>query len=358
MALSQEKSILEQLGTSVLVLDDQLRIVFMNPAAEMLLGFSFKRARGELLETLVRCDGVSFQERLYEYLLSGRTYTERELRLTLTDQREVTVDCTVAPVAEGDLAPAALIEIQQIDRHMRISRDSRQLTELSASREMIRGLAHEVKNPLGGIRGAAQLLQEELESDNLREYTRVIIDEADRLQILVDRMLGPPNRPQKTHIDLHDILEHVYRLVAREAPPGVKLVRDYDPSIPEVFADRDLLIQAFLNIARNAMQAVGSEGKIVFSSRVLHKYTIASKRHRLVANAGIIDNGPGIPVHLQNRVFYPMVTMREGGTGLGLSLAQEFVRQHEGVIELDSRPGRTRFRVLIPVRGNNDRETD
>jgi len=356
MVTSPEKSILEQLGTSVMVLDDHLRIAFMNPAAEMLLGVSFRRAKGELLESLFSCDGVSLQERLYEYLLSGRTYTERELRLKLADRREVTVDCSVAPVAEGDLAPAALIEIQQIDRHMRISRDNRQLTELSASREMIRGLAHEVKNPLGGIRGAAQLLQEELETDTLREYTRVVIDEADRLQLLVDRMLGPSNRPRKVHMDLHDILEHVYRLVAREAPEGVKLVRDYDPSIPDVLADRDLLIQAFLNIARNALQAVGNEGKIVFRSRVLHKYTIAGRRHRLVANASIIDNGPGIPTNLQSRIFYPMVTMREGGTGLGLSIAQELARQHDGVIELDSRPGRTQFRLLVPVSSGNLRE--
>jgi two-component system nitrogen regulation sensor histidine kinase GlnL len=241
------------------------------------------------------------------------------------------------------------LELVQLDRHLRISQDEQWLSQHSAARKMIRGLAHEIKNPLGGLRGAAQLLDGELREEGLKEYTRIIIAEADRLHKLVDRMLGPNNRLHKQEINIHEILEHVRNLVLAEAPGGIELIRDYDPSLPWLWGDRDLLIQAVLNIVRNALQSLGDSGRITLRTRILHKFTIDHTRHRLVIRADIMDNGPGIPEPLQDTLFYPMVTGRDEGTGLGLTIAQTLINQHRGLIECQSRPGHTVFTVLLPV---------
>jgi len=232
---------------------------------------------------------------------------------------------------------------------LRISREENQLAQQEATQKILRGLAHEVKNPLGGLRGAAQLLERQLDSEDLKEYTRVIIDEADRLQKLVNRILGPNNLPNKRSINIHHVLEHIRSLLMAEGEQHTDIQRDYDPSIPDLAADSDQLIQALLNIARNACQALDDEGSITFRTRIERKYTIGKHRHDLVARVEIIDNGPGIPADMQDKIFFPMVTGRAEGTGLGLSITQSLIQQHDGLIEVNSVPGRTVFTVLLPI---------
>lgn len=349
MNRSMYAQILEHLSTAILLLDDDLTVRYLNPAAEMLFGVSASRIKGLALNEVIVCRGKSLQDRLYEYLLDGRPYTERETKILLPNNHTITVNCTVSPILDSALAPAALLEIVQLDRLLRITREERRLVQHMATRAMVRGVAHEIKNPLGGLRGAAQLLESELEKEDLKEYTRIIIKEADRLRTLVDRMLGPNDPPKKRDVDIHDVLEHVRNLVKAEAPDGIKFTRDYDPSIPKLHADRDQLTQAVLNIVRNALQAIGSHGMITFKTRIMNKFTIGHNRHRLVIKTDIIDNGPGISDKILEKLFYPMVTGRERGSGLGLSIAQTLINQHHGLIECQSRPGRTEFNILLPI---------
>jgi two-component system nitrogen regulation sensor histidine kinase GlnL len=241
-----------------------------------------------------------------------------------------------------------LVELTPLDRQLRISREENLLAQQSVSRALTRNLAHEIKNPLGGLRGAAQLLERELADPALKEYTSIIIGEADRLQNLVDRMLGPNSIPRKREINVHQVVERVRQLVAAEVPSRVRLIRDYDPSIPPLVGDPDQLIQAVLNIVRNAMQAVGKEGDITLRTRTLRQFTIGHVRHKLVIKIDIVDTGPGIPAEIMEQIFYPMVSGRPGGTGLGLSIAQTIISQHGGLIECTSEPGNTCFSLLLP----------
>ncbi len=347
--------LLEQLTTAVLVLDEDLRLAHLNPAAEALLGHSASHVRGVFLDELLSCEDGGLTQRLGAYLLAGRPYTEHEVPVRTSSGQRVVVDCTATPIFDGALAPAALIEMRRVDRELRIREENRQLLAHQASREMIRGLAHEIKNPLGGIKGAAQLLAAELRDAGQREFLDVILQEADRLRNLLDRMLGPSGRPRKADLELHSVLEHVRRLIASEAPPGVTVQRDYDPSIPRIHADRDLLVQAVLNIARNALQAVGPSGRILFRSRIRHRLTLGRRTWRLGVQVDIVDDGPGVPPELAERLFYPMVSGRPEGTGIGLSIAQMLLAQHGGLIEFESEPGHTVFRMLMPV-ANGGRE--
>jgi two-component system, NtrC family, nitrogen regulation sensor histidine kinase GlnL len=248
---------------------------------------------------------------------------------------------------------ALLAELRPIEEQLRHAREERLVIEQQSARELIRNLAHEIKNPLGGLRGSAQLLERELDQlplpgargGELREYTQVIIKEADRLQRLLDRMLTPHRTPRVEPVGVHEVLERVRSLVKAEF--GVEIRRDYDPSLPEIVGDREQLIQAVLNIARNASQVRATE--ITFRTRAVRQITILRQRHRLALELQVIDNGPGVPEEIQDRIFNPLVSGREGGTGLGLSLAQTFVQYHQGVIEFESRPGRTIFRILLPL---------
>ena len=242
------------------------------------------------------------------------------------------------------------MELLPLDRHLRISRDEMHSAQHQASRAMIRGLAHEIKNPLGGIRGAAQLLEREFPDSEHREYTQVIIREADRLQNLVNRMLGPNRLPQKAALNIHEVLEHVRQLVQAEGQANASILRDYDPSIPELFADREQLIQAVLNLVRNAMQALMGEedGTVLLRTRAKRQSTISGQRHKLVVQIDIEDSGPGISPEMIERIFYPMVTTRPEGTGLGLPIAQVLIHSHGGMIECSSRPGQTIFSIFLP----------
>jgi two-component system nitrogen regulation sensor histidine kinase GlnL len=348
-----QQRVLENLTTSVLVLDTDLNIEYINPAGEMLFEISARKAKGMPLGTLIS-DPDHIVMRMQTCLLSGHPFTERELRLDLFGHRTKLVDCTVTPLDEPHEKNALLVEIVRVDRQLRISREENLIAQHHATRAVVRGLAHEIKNPLGGLRGAAQLLEHELPDEELKEYTRIIIEEADRLQNLVNRMLGPNTLPNKQGLNIHRVLERVRTLVLAEAPPGVQIARDYDPSIPMLEADIDQLIQAVLNLVRNAVQAVGEKGLITLRTRSLRHFTIGQVRHKLVLMVEIIDNGPGIPEDILEKIFYPMITGHANGTGLGLSIAQSLVNRHDGLIECTSEPGNTVFRILLPLERAND----
>jgi two-component system nitrogen regulation sensor histidine kinase GlnL len=290
---------------------------------------------------------------------NGHPFTEHEVNITLPGPRQVTVDCTITPLSSRTEESGLLVEIHPLDRQLRISREGQQLVQQETVRNLVRGLAHEIKNPLGGLRGAAQLLERELPDPSLKEYTNIIIGEADRLRNLVNRMLGPNSLPHKEPLNIHQVLEHVRQLVNVEKHNDITFITDYDPSIPEMLADRDQLIQAVLNIVRNAMQAIERQGEIILRTRALRQFTIGRTRHKLVCQLEVIDNGPGIPEDMLESIFFPMVTSRAEGTGLGLSIAQSLVSQQGGLIQCESRPGRTRFSLLLPLDAdtrNNDSE--
>lgn len=333
--------LLDSLSTAVLLLDERLRLLYLNPAAEDLFAVSLRQALGIEWSVLVHAE-AGMVSRLEAALASQHPYTERELELG-SGKGRITVDCTVTPLSASEI----LIELVQVDRHLRISREEQLLVQQQAARELLRGLAHEIKNPLGGLRGAAQLLERELEQPDLKEYTQVIIGEADRLRNLVNRMLGPNNVPDKRAVNIHEILEHVRNLVDAEAHEHLAIHREYDPSIPELQADPELLVQAVLNIVRNAAQAGGTD--ITLRTRAQRQFTIGHARHKLVARVDISDNGPGIDPDIQEKIFYPMVTGRAQGTGLGLSIAQSLINEHGGLIECESEPGNTVFTILLPL---------
>jgi two-component system nitrogen regulation sensor histidine kinase GlnL len=242
-----------------------------------------------------------------------------------------------------------LIEFRHIEQQLRIERETQRMTQHEANRELIRNLAHEIKNPLGGIRGSAQLLERELDRPDLREYTQVIIKEADRLRVLMDRLLTPHRRPQVGTVNIHEVCERVRTLILAEFPEGIQIGRDYDTSLPDLHGDREQLIQAVLNVVRNAAQAMNGRGTIELRTRVARQVTLAKTRHKLALELQVVDNGPGIPEAIRDRIFYPLVSGREGGSGLGLTLAQTFVQHHHGVIEVESEPGRTCFHIMLPL---------
>jgi two-component system nitrogen regulation sensor histidine kinase GlnL len=340
--------LLEALSTAVLLLDESLLLVYLNPAAENLFEISRRQVLGHYLPDIVRAD-ASAVSRLQDALRAQRSFTERQLALyTAATGQRMTVDCVVTPLSRREL----LLETMQVDHHLRIALEENLLSQQQAARELLRGLAHEIKNPLGGLRGAAQLLESELQQDDLKEYTRVIIGEADRLRNLVNRMLGPNNVPAKQPVNIHQILEHVRSLVDAENYPGLIITREYDPSIPELRADSELLVQAFLNLVRNAAEA-GAE-RISLRTRTERQFTIGHNRYKLVLRIDVIDNGPGVPAELQEKIFYPMVTGRAEGSGLGLSIAQTLINQHLGIIEFTSASGNTVFTVFLPLEVTND----
>jgi two-component system nitrogen regulation sensor histidine kinase GlnL len=252
-------------------------------------------------------------------------------------------------VNQMDGVPHVLVELVEIEQQTRQDREERALGQARATKELIRNLAHEIKNPLGGIRGAAQLLEREFPDPQHGEYTRVIIREADRLQNLVDRLLGPSRPPRRQSLNIHEVLEHVRKLLEAEAPGEVEVARDYDPSIPDLVGDREQLVQALLNLARNALQAVGGRGRILLRSRARRQVTLSGTTHRLVAVMEVEDDGPGVPPELQEKIFYPMVTTRAGGSGLGLPIAQQLAHSHGGLVECRSRPGCTVFSMMVPL---------
>jgi len=302
-------------------------------------------------------DDAEFKDILSRALETGQTYAA-ELRLGPTEvhAEDRIVDFRVSLLEHADLTASLLIEMSDVTRRMRISRENALLIQHGAGRQMIRQLAHEIKNPLGGIRGAAQLLGKQLQNEELEEYTSVIISEADRLAGLVDTLLGPGGPPNKQQSNVHELLEYVVKLIQAEIGDEIDIRRDYDAGLPFMDLDRDQLVQALLNLVRNAVVALGGQGKITLRSRAIMNFTIGDTRHNVVASLEIEDDGPGIPVDLQDSVFYPLVTNRPDGTGLGLPVAQELISRHHGLIEFESRPGRTVFYVRIPLDAATDEQ--
>lgn len=341
------RRILDNLSDAVLLFDDTLSLVYINMPGEMMFAVSARHVLGQKAQQVFFFSDQGLEEDMRKVLSTSNGLTKRNVLLALP-LHPMTVNVTMTPVADGE-APMLLVEVQQVDRHLKISMEQQLLAQQNAAKMLLRGLAHEIKNPLGGLRGAAQLLDRELPEEELREYTSIIIEESDRLQSLVDRMLAPNKPLKKSRLNIHRVLERVRQLVQVEAPPGVSLIRDYDPSIPAFYGDGDQIIQAILNIVRNASQAVGAHGKITIRSRIHRQVTIGSNRHPLAVKIDVIDDGPGIKPELLNQIFYPMVTGRADGTGLGLSIAQSLIGQHGGLVECDSKPGQTIFSIFLPL---------
>ncbi len=336
----------ELLATAVIMLDDRLQVTYANPAAETLLAHGRKHLLGIALAKALP-GNERFHARLAQAIADDSGFNEYELALEVGGQ-SATVHCVAMPVHEGEAR--LLIELRELDQQIRIAREAKLLEQQQANRELVRNLAHEIKNPLGGIRGAAQLLERELPDPDLKEFTQVIVKETDRLQSLMNRMLTPHRLPQIEMLNVHEVMERVRTLLLAEHPGGLTVRRDYDVSLPDLPGDKESLIQAILNVARNAAQAMDGRGEIRFRTRVARQVTIAKARYRHAIAVEIEDNGPGIPEDLADKVFFPLVTGRDGGSGLGLSLAQSYVHQHHGLIEFESAPGRTCFTILLPVR--------
>ncbi|HEY1889568.1 MAG TPA: nitrogen regulation protein NR(II) [Steroidobacteraceae bacterium] len=342
--------LLDALSTGIIVLDAHLCAIYANVAAQDLLAFSLNKARGRPFSDFL-LDANGLTAILRRALETGEGITDRELAIRPAGAlREIrTLDVTITPLEGQVTGTHLLLELADTTQRQRISRENDLIARLDGSRLMIRQLAHEIKNPLGGLRGAAQLLERELQGAELKEYTQVIIGEADRLTALVDSMAGPRRVPLKSLINVHEVCEHVYHLLRAEAGPAIHIERDYDPSLPNAMLDRNQVIQALLNVARNAMQALGAGGRIVLRTRALSNVSIGSARHRLVAVMQVEDDGPGVPEELRSSIFYPLVTGRADGTGLGLAVAQEFVSRNGGLVEFESEPGRTVFTLLLPL---------
>lgn len=352
-AESLHTSLLDNLTTAVIVLDGDLCLYHLNPAAETLLETSDRRCHNAYIaDVFPDCDELV--EALRNVQKNRHVVIARKARLALPNSHRLTVDYTLTAVNEVGV-DFVLMEIQGLDRSYHISRKEALLSTHETTLELVRGLSHEIKNPLGGIRGAAQLLAQELPDKELQDYTNIIIGETDRLVNLVDRLTGSYKKPDFKTLNIHEVVERVRILVEAETRGRIIFVRDYDPSIPDVCGDVEQLIQAVLNICRNAMQALtegdmrGVQPRIILRTRTVSHATIGPVMHRLVARVEIIDNGPGIAPDIIENIFYPLISGRAEGTGLGLSIAQSIVNNHHGLIECESQPGRTNFILSLPI---------
>jgi len=357
----EHKKILDSLALAVFLIDEGLFVQYLNPAAEEIVGTGVRHALNCLLTDFIQDTDGELIQHIKDSIERGHPITQREVCMKRLGGSDITIDCSITPMITKDEGSICMLEISQVDRMVKISREEHLLSEMQATQNMLRGLAHEIKNPLGGLRGAAQLLAGELADASLREYTDVIISEADRLRKLVDKMFGPNIMPAKKQLNIHHVLEHIRHLALAETPTGIEFKVDYDPSIPDIYADRDLLVQAILNIVRNAVRSVTrnisnenaaeESGRVKLKTRVLRQYTLGDVMHRLVVEISVTDNGPGIKEELKSQIFFPMVSGNEDGTGLGLPISQNLVNLHDGLIEFDSVPGNTEFRVLLPLNG-------
>jgi two-component system nitrogen regulation sensor histidine kinase GlnL len=342
---------LELLACAVLLLRADRTVLYANPAAENMFELSYNKLVGQRPDTMF-ADARSLASAIDKAERSGASYTEQEIELTVTGKSKQHLTCTVSPVSPFDDPDVALLlEFRHIDQQLKAAREERLNEQQQANRELIRNLAHEIKNPLGGIRGAAQLLERELDRPQLIEYTQVIIGEADRLQSLVNRLLTPHRLPTCRPLNIHELLVRVKNVVQAEFP-AIAIATDFDISLPEIEGDAEQLTQAVMNVVRNAAQALAgatSAPHIRLKTRIARHVTLARKHHRLALSLEIEDNGPGIPPAMLDRIFYPLVSGREGGTGLGLTIAQTFVAQHGGTIGCESVPGRTVFTIMLPI---------
>ncbi len=350
--------IFDNLTTAVLWFDRDLRLQAINLAAESLLEISFKQARG-LPALALFLEPDKLPRAMARSQRDNVVTTEYGITLDLALGRRITVDYTLTPVADAGEAEGAremLVEMARMDQWLRLSREENLIMQQQTTQHVISSLAHEMKNPLGGLRGAAQLLARQLaDTPELREYTEIIVHEADRLRNLLDRILGPRELPVMTPFNIHETLCRAGRLITADTPDEIQVLTDFDPSIPDVTGDADQIYQAILNMVCNAAQALRDQenrttpGQIVLRTRVRRRMTLGSKLHKLVLQIDICDNGPGIPSEIRDRVFYPLITGRPGGTGLGLSIAQGYIYRHGGLITCNSEPGETVFTLWLPL---------
>jgi len=340
--------ILDHLNEAILLFNNELKLIYINSMGEIIFADSAKHLTGHSAKALFKSSNAVLLHNLQQCQKMHDPLINRELPLNQASQ-SIMINFSATPIIENGELINILVELQQVDRHLRITREEQLLAQQNTSRMLARGLAHEIKNPLGGLRGAAQLLDLELKDLDLKEYTQIIIAESDRLQDLMDKMLGPNKPAQKCWLNIHQSLERIRQLVNAETSDRISLTADYDPSIPEIFADQNQLIQAFLNIVRNAVQAFQGDGEIIIRTRIQRRMTIGRKRYKLSIKIDIIDNGPGINPELMEQIFYPMITGRAEGTGLGLSIAQSLINMHNGLIECDSEPGHTVFSIYLPL---------
>ncbi|WP_076415287.1 nitrogen regulation protein NR(II) [Shewanella sp. UCD-KL12] len=345
------KHLINNLVTAVIVIDVDLRLCYANAAAEQLLGIGSHRLTEHSLADNFQLLGVS-TELLSNALRDNQGITVNTAPLVTLDNQHHTVDITLTPLEQDQ--GLGLLELRQVDQQRRIHQQLTLDAQQQAAQYLVRNLAHEIKNPLGGLRGAAQLLSKELQDPELNEFTDMIIEQADRLRNLVDRLLGPQKPTEHTQHNIHEVIQKVLKLVTMTLPENIQLKQDYDPSIPDIDMDPEQLQQAVLNIVQNAIQALEHEdpefkGAVVIKTRTQHQVTIGTQRHKLVIALSIIDNGPGIKAELMDTLFYPMVTGRDQGSGLGLSIAHNFARLHGGRIDCDSKPGLTEFTILLPI---------
>jgi len=357
---SLNTSLLDNLTTAVIVLDKDLRLLYMNPAAEALLETSANHINNVYIGDVL-LKSRQLIKSLKNVKDNGVTFIARKVELIKSNTNLMTVDYSASRLIYQN-ETYIMLELQELDRSYNISRKEMLISNHETTLGLVRGLGHEIKNPLGGIRGAAQLLASELHENELKDYTNVIIEEADRLVGLIDRLTGQYKKPALQEVNIHEVLERVYNLVIAETRGSIRLVRDYDPSIPELVGDLGQLIQAVLNIVRNAMQSIMEsdqkimDPKIILRTRTMNHVTIGSSMHKLAAKVEIIDNGPGIKKDIIETIFYPLISGRAQGTGLGLSLPQNILKNHNGLIECDSENGLTCFRLFLPVSGELEEE--
>lgn len=347
-----QQRILENCHTTILLFDSDFRLTFINQAGEMLFSISARKLIGTLSTDIIVCGNNSVDTILARAIKTGQSYMEREVSIKLVEERTITVDCIVTPIIDCAGYTEVLVELLQVDHQLQVSQEEQLINQHHATSALIRGLGHEIKNPLGGLRGAAQLLEKKLARSDLQEYTQIIVEESDRLRNLVNRMLGPNKLPQRKMVNIHSVLERARQLVEAETEDNIQFIRIYDPSLPELNIDPDHVFQAILNIVRNAMQALEQTGVIILQTSIHRRLLIAGQPHRLGVKINVTDHGPGIPQHLKNSLFFPMVSGRSTGSGLGLSIAQSLINQQDGLIECKSRPGKTTFSILLPLQAN------
>ena len=348
--------ILDSLANAVLVTDTDLNLQYMNQAAEEFIGSSFFHVKGVSIQSFM--SSVLLDNHIKHVITNQQLHVAREAEITLHGHKVINVDYAITPLfATDDVLNGLLFELNRVDRQMKIARENRLIDTQATNQSMLRGIAHEIKNPLGGLRGAAQLLEIEFSDAGVKEYTHIIISETDRLTKLVDNMLGSHHAPQKSKVNIHEVLEYARQVTVTKLPGNVSIQTDYDPSIPDIIGDRDQLVQVVLNIINNAVRSLSEHGNILLKTRVIRNFTIRKYNHPLVLCAEIIDDGDGIPKEMQDKIFYPMISGHADGTGLGLSIAQSLINQHNGLIEFHSKPGKTQFSIIIPLGSKDDGQT-
>ena len=345
---------MESLVTAVIVCDKDLIITYINPSTETLFEVSAKQAINNNISIFFEDTNNFFKKIIQKVDQQKNSYKEHEYFLQTHQKKTICVSFTVNALI--DSSDEFIIEFIQMDQQLKIAREERMFIQQQANTELLRNLAHEVRNPLGGLRGAAQLLEQELNEDSLKEYTQIIINEADRLQNLMNKMLTPHQMPVYKKTNIHEILERVRSLILSEFSTDITFIRDYDVSLPEFIMDREKLIQAILNIARNGAQAMKlnnqDDMKLSFITRSERQIVFRKKKHATAIRIDIVDNGPGIKNELIDKIFFPLVTGNENGSGLGLSLAQNLISLHQGMIDCHSVPGNTVFSIILPIENN------